>query len=103
MNSKKLKYEKPLATNAGALSHVHGEDACASGYEAGIGCNNTGNYAAECGFGYNNGVQTICDSTGNNADNGCTANGSSAGQNCLGAGLTAAIYCGNGSDAQFGG
>jgi len=101
MNNKKLKYEKPQATDAGSLTHVHGAE-CSTGFEAGDGCNNTGNYAAECGFGYNNGVQPICDSTGNSAENNCESNGSDAGQNCMSAGLTAAIYCGNGSSATYG-
>lgn len=96
MSNKKLKYEKPQAANAGALSTVHGAE-CSSGFEAGTGCNNTGNYAAECGFGYNNGVQTICDSTGSNAENNCEANGSNAGQGCVSDGSTPVWGCFSGS------
>ena len=81
MSNKKLKYEKPMATDAGALSRVYGAE-CTSGFEAGDGCNSTGNFAAECGFGYNNGVQTICDTTGHGADNDCVGDGSSAGSSC---------------------
>jgi hypothetical protein len=119
MSNMKLKYEKPMAVDAGALSQVHGAY-CTSGFEANDGCNTTGNYAAECGFGYNNGVQTICDSTGNEADNDCVSDGSSAGGSCsadgsspgscsagdspdgtpcIGDGSTASFYCNDGSGA----
>lgn len=120
MSSTKLKYEKPMAVDAGSLSHVHGAALCTSGFEATQGCNSTGNYAAECGVGYNNGVQTICDSTGLGADNDCVGNGSDAGSSCtsdgsspgscssgdspdgtpcIGDGSTAAIYCAAGDGA----
>ncbi len=98
MSNKKLKYEKPQATNVGALSHVHGVG-CESGFEDSLGCNSTGNYAAECGFGYNNGVQTICDSTGSSAENNCQANGASAGQGCVSDGGSPVWGCFAGSTA----
>ncbi len=96
MSNKKLKYEKPQATDAGALSHVHGAE-CSSGFEAADGCNSTGNYAQECGFGYNNGLEPNCTATGNGAVNDCIGDGSSPDQACESEGSSPTNGCTDGS------
>ena len=81
-----------MAVDAGALSRVHGAT-CTSGFEAADGCNTTGNYAEECGFGYNNGVETSCTQTGDSAINDCVNNGDTPASACEGQGLTPGTNC----------
>ncbi len=80
MSTKKLKYEKPVALDMGAVSPVHGLD-CTSGQSAGSGC--TTGYVAtgDCPVGNNPNVAPVC-FPGNVADYSCSNGGTNSKGNC---------------------
>lgn len=84
MNDKRLKYEKPVALDMGAVTPVHGLDC------------DSGNAADYCPHGNNPALQAYCPG-GNTADTSCDNAGSTAGSNCLPAGAAAGQFCFTGS------
>jgi hypothetical protein len=84
MNEKRLKYEKPVALDMGAVTPVHG-----------LACD-SGNGADTCPHGNNPALQAYCPG-GNIADTSCDASGATAGSNCLPTGGIAGQFCATGS------
>ena len=97
MSSKKLKYEKPMAMDMGAVSPVHGAD-CTSGFGASGACIATGHVPTSgcIGLGNNPDVAPVC-FPGNVADYACETGNTTTYGRCSNGGGASGSTCTTGS------